>query len=235
MLPTPVRWTHASGRDRWAAVILSFLLFVVLVLTARQTIEAPYDGLVKKEWLVARVSPGSPGDEAGFQPGDRLLDYAPSHLPPTPGGTRVYTIERQGRVMDLPLTFTKLPTSELARRLSQTGVSVFFLAIGLVVFLQRSDKIGTLFFLTCFFFAGVFAASPPMAGMRFFLASKMLYNICVLLLPAVFLHFFLVFPQRKRLLARHPLIGPLLYFSALMVLAASFTFYLNDALPFSCG
>jgi sigma-B regulation protein RsbU (phosphoserine phosphatase) len=221
VLPAPTQWARATGLRRWAAIGLSFFLFLVLLLGAQQTIRAPYDGLVEKEWLVARVSPDSPADDAGFVPGDRLLGYSPSDLPPAPGRTRTYTIERDGETLELALTFVELPANEKARRLSQTVVSLLFLSIGLVVFLQRSDKTGTLFFLICFLFAGVFATRPPIAGSRFFLPTKMFYNVCVLLLPAVFLHFFLIFPKPKSWLDRHPRPEVVLYTPVVLMLAAS--------------
>lgn len=202
MRRTLIDWAPARGARRWTAVLLSLLLFLVLIRSAQNAIEAPYDGLVaKKHFLVARVSPGSPAERAGFREGDRILSYAPAHLPPAPGDTRFYTVERNGQTIELALTYSTLPTNELARKLSQSVVVLSFLAIGLIVFLQRSDKTGTLFFLTSFLFAGIFANPPPIAGSRFLFPTKVFYDLSVLLLPPVFLHFFLVFPEEKRWLA----------------------------------
>ncbi len=221
MFPVQTEWEQASGIRRWTSIGLSSLLFAVLMFGAQQTIHAPYEGLLKKQWLVARVSPDSPADEAGFHPGDRLLGYSPSDVPPAPGRTRTYRVERDARVLELDLTFVELPPNELARRLGKTLVGVFFLCVGLVVFLRRSDKTGTLFFMTCFLFAGVFTTRPPIPGSQFFLPGKMFYDICVLLLPAIFLHFFLIFPEPKRWWARHSVLEIVLYLPVVVILVAS--------------
>jgi len=167
------------------------------------------------------VSPNSPAERAGFRPGDRILDHRPRDRQAAPGVTRTYVVDRHGETFELSLTYAELPPDLLALRLTYVLVGLFYLVIGLTVFLQRSDRMGTLFFLICFLLTGIFANPPPPEGARFVFLTKLFHNLCVLFLPPVFLHFFLVFPQQKRLLVRHSRLAAALYAPVLALFASA--------------
>ena len=181
------------------------------------------------------VSPGSPADLAGVRKGDTLwaIDNIPVEsaadvartlqgLPA--GGAVTYAVSR-GAVEDLiSVRLALAPGPPYGLYYPLAAVGIFALLVGASVRLRRPNDTATLhfFWLTVAFF-GVcaFTTTGEYTGTdRFFYWSD---AVAMVLLPPLFLHFALVFPERPQAWVRSDLgrrTVPLLYLPALLLAAA---------------
>jgi len=82
---------------------------------------------------------------------------------------------------------------------------------------SAADRAAGLFFVLCLWFGLYFMTNLQQS--TYFLGALVTQNMGAFarfMLPAVFLHFFLVFPYKKLRLTRHPFLAPLLYILPLM-------------------
>ena len=194
------------------------------------------DGILwmpRPEGLVANaVAAGSPGEQAGLEPGDVLLavDGRPVEsaedllavLHASRDETRLsYTVLRLGTRALRELTLQPVPSAGLLVYMVLAGVGFFALLIGASVRVRKPDHQATLhfFWLTVAFF-GVFAFSFSGRFDRldwvFFWADE----VSILLLAPLFMHFALVFPERSPGWLRHKLgnrVFPLIYVPAIIL------------------
>lgn len=211
------------SRIRAAAVGVTIFLVVFEALLGLRIPDHPYSGILLNNLSVERVSPGSPGEASGFRKGDEVVhiggipasnlrDVSEFLSSVRPGDTVVYRVRREGRGLTLPITFSGPPASEVLRKSLIMLVGLSFVAIGLLVYFRRSDKIALVFYLLCLAFGLVlvnvvnFEVSSARHGYK-----AAFYDLAWLALPALFLHFFLVFPERNRSLSRHPRVEYWLY------------------------
>ncbi len=187
----------------------------------------PNDGTV---WLLGRpqirileVTPRPDGETPALQPGDTILGIgntlvsspqdAATLLSRQKVGTVVpYLVERDGRLLRLPVRLTEFRTGDRYFYYYSFLAFAYWL-IGLWVFLKGSrDRATRLFFLMCLLFAVFFMTN--LSRSSYFWGDIITQNVGALarfLLPAIFLHFFLVFPEKKIFLTRYPRLTPLLY------------------------
>lgn len=204
--------------SRIRAVAVGVIVFLVVfeALLGLRIPDHPYSGILLNNLSVERVSPGSPGEAAGFRKGDEVVSV--NGIPTSnlrdaseflssvrPGDTVTYRIKRAGSSLTLPITFSGPPASEVLRKSLIILVGLSFVAIGLLVYFRRSDRIALVFYLLCLAFGLVllnvvnFEVSSARHGYK-----AAFYDLVWLALPALFLHFFLLFPERNPILARHP-------------------------------
>jgi sigma-B regulation protein RsbU (phosphoserine phosphatase) len=97
-------------------------------------------------------------------------------------------------------------------------LAAIYLVIGFLVYLKsNNDRPARLFFLLCLAFAVYFMTNLERSS--YFWGDIITQNggaFARFLLPAFFLQFFLVFPEKKQALARHPYLSPLLYLLPIM-------------------
>jgi len=135
----------------------------------------------------------------------------------TPGTTIPYLIIRDGRQMlvQVPLTSTRVNIQDYS---VNVVLALVYLVIGFAVYLRSgNERPAGLFFLLCLMFALYFMTNLQQAS--YFLGAIFTQNMGAFarfMLPAVFLHFFLVFPRKKLTLTQHPFLAPLLYIMPLM-------------------
>ncbi len=184
---------------------------------------------------VRRVVEGSPAQLAGLRSGDRLQDVDGSPLPQPWTRSlrdgvltvRVVPAADDGAPREASLEPVPYPRSEVLRRILMAGVVLSFVLTGLVVFLSRSDRVGTLFFLMGLLFGRALLPGLPPASRAAFLADKLVLDLAILVLPAVLLHFFLSFPRRAAFLQRNPRLAWLLYVPAIVGMPLSLAFDLE--------
>ena len=134
-----------------------------------------------------------------------------------PGQTVPYLIRRDGHQHIVPVTLgsTRVDLQDYAVNLVLAAI---YLVIGFAVFRRSgNDRPANLFFTLCLLFSLYFTTN--LQQVSYFLGALITQNLGALarfLLPAVFLHFFLVFPSRKVTLSRHPFLSPLIYLPPLM-------------------
>jgi sigma-B regulation protein RsbU (phosphoserine phosphatase) len=136
-----------------------------------------------------------------------------------------YGVSRNGRDLTLPLRLSSLPPSETLRRISLLVVGFTFIAMGLLVYFRRHDKVALVFYLLSLAFGLVLTNTVTLeVGSASPLHRYALNDLIVLFLPALFVHFFLIFPRRSRVLAEHPLVEYAVYLPAMILFALSLYF-----------
>jgi two-component system, NtrC family, sensor kinase len=182
--------------------------------------------------IVARhLAPKGPAAIAGVKPGDVLMaidgeemlgpEQVEQYLSRRRPGARVtYSILRADERRSLTLTVRPLSQGNVSLFYYLSLVGFFSLAVGTIVMLRRPpDRSALHFYAICLLFFLTYSTSYT--G-RFNLADWTLLvtdSLAVLLLPVVFLHFCLTFPERRLPPGRGWLI-PLAYVPPLMLAGA---------------
>jgi PAS domain S-box-containing protein len=180
----------------------------------------------------AEVAAGTPADRAGIRTGDVLLALGGTPIERTADvvhalhqgqrGTRVdYTILRLRSREVVQIQLAPIPRTSDGLYYVLAGVGLFSLVIGAAVRLRRpGDKATLHFFWLCLAFFGTFTFSfngrLDRLDWLFYWADA----ISILLLPPLFLHFTLEFPERPRSWLRTPVgsaVLPLLYVPAALL------------------
>ena len=184
-------------------------------------------GLVAK-----RVAPDGPGAQGGIRVGDIALAVGDvevrsaadveSALRRQDSGSRVrYLVLRAEEKRDLALLVKPLPQGHVNLFYSLSLVGFFSLAVGTIVMLRRPvDRHSLHFYAICVLFFLVYSTSftgrLDLMDWTFFWTD----HLGVLLLPVVFLHFCLSFPERRFPRARAVLV-PLAYMPAFALAGAA--------------
>ncbi len=213
-VPVTPAMPSARRADSLSALLgLGALAFLLAVLSIGDMfLPRPYDGVVIEadapgRLVVRQVVPGSGAARAGIQPGDRILGIdrellrSPAHAARQLNRFRVgetvpYFIEGPGGVRELPIQLGP-------RRIGGTsylyacGLGFAFFGVGLFVLLQRpGQRASEVFFLMSSLFMLVLICRLRPASYSlvdtFVLSAG---TMALLLLPAAFLHFFLIFPE----------------------------------------
>ncbi len=217
VLPVSAVDAPVSWRDRVRTVVPVTVALVLLALgignvVLRSTTDEVEDGVLWVERtagvIAAEVAAGSAAERAGLRPGDVLL--AVDGLPvegrdevlqvqqrATAGERHTYTLLRLDSRELVEVTLAPIPSGAGALYYAFAAVGIFTLLVGTAVRVRRPLDQATLhFFWLSVAFFGAFTFS--FSG-RFDRVDWFFYwadEIGVLLLPPLFLHFALVFPER---------------------------------------
>jgi len=241
----PVRRAHQPPaamatelRTRFFAVFLALLsvaaiAFAWINFQKEQEFVAPYDGI----WWVEdaghlraeRVDIDGPGQKAGIKKGDLLVGLDGRNITDVGSLERqvyrvgvwakaTYSLERHGVSLEAPLILVP------ADRTLYGGlrlIALVYLGIGLYVLLRRwTAPRSTHFYIFCLV-SFIFYSFHYTGKLNDFDWIVYWANVVAWLLqPALFLHFALVFPERKRLVIRRPWLIPLAYVPGMLLLAA---------------
>src|SRR5687767_4715237 len=222
-----------------AAALIAVALINVFVVYHHQQIAGVDDGVLWGNTGSAvnalEVAPGSPADQAGVRRGDTLLaiNQKPVESPEdvakaleflTAGGSVNYHVSRagEGDLIKVELALAPGPPYRLYYPLAIVGI--FGLLVGASVRLRRPTDPATLhfFWLTVAFF-GVLAFTHTGEFSRTDRFFWWVDAIAMVLLPPVFLHFALVFPERPQAWVRSEIgrrLVPAFYLPALALIAA---------------
>jgi PAS domain S-box-containing protein len=180
----------------------------------------------------ADIAAGTPADRVGVRAGDVLLaiDGRPVERPADvlhalhlgQRGTRLsYTLLRLGSREVVDVRLAPVPHGSNALYYVLAAVGMLTLIIGAAVRLRRPDDQATLhFFWLCLAFFGTFTFSFNGRLDRLDWIFYWADAVSILLLPPIFLHFTLEFPERPRSWMRTPLgsaVLPLLYVPAALL------------------
>ena len=195
------------------AVVAALLCLAAVNLRVRATFNELEDGVLWKvtngSVVAAEVAEGTPAAALGIQRGDVLeaIDGVPVdserqvvdalHAAKR-GDTLRYTILRMDDARLLDVGLAPIPSGSRGKYFILASVGIFTLLVGAAVRLRRPENQATLhfFWLTVAFF-GVLGLSP--AG-RFDTLDWIFYwgdAIAMVLLPPLFVHFALIFPERS--------------------------------------
>lgn len=219
------RWIHILG----ALCTLGLCLFAAVDAGKMR----PNDGTV---WLLGRpdvtvleVPPRTDGRPSNLQPGDVILGIgntlvrspqdAARVLGRQEAGTPVSYLVKRGDQDPRPVQVHLTEFRTAGRFYIYYGVlALAYWVIGLLVFVRGSDQqTARLFFRMCLLFAIFFMTNLDRSS--YFWGDIITQNAGAMarfFLPAIFLHFFLVFPEKRIYLTRWPWLEWLLYIVPLL-------------------
>jgi two-component system, NtrC family, sensor kinase len=226
-------WVRLTAQ---VAVVVALLCLAVANIAVRATWSEMEDGVLWKQQgaaLTAReITANSAAEKAGLQLGDELVavdrqpiqslqDLTGAFHRAAEGRSLTYTVVRLRTQQMLNVALEPMPSGSRSLYFALAAVGIFSLLVGAAVRLRRPDHQATLhfFWLTMAFF-GVLSLS--FSG-RLDALDKVFYwgdVIATLLLPPLFLHFALMFPERPDAWARSDpgrTLMPLLYLPALLL------------------
>jgi len=184
-------------------VATTVLLEIPGALEHRRT---PDPGIDTQNLVVQQLHPESPNREVDIQPGDiiyavdgeRIRNHI--HYESILAGNRSfapqrYTLARGDQHVDVTVTYR--PRHFTFRDAAFPAVALFFLMVGLWVYLRRPDALGSLFAANCAMLASFLTHRPSVAIPPLQLLGELVHDAVILFFPAVLLHFFLLFPDRS--------------------------------------
>jgi two-component system, NtrC family, sensor kinase len=228
---------NRESQVRFIAVVLIVLtvaavVFAVLNFQKERAYAAPDDGIWWTEHnghvVADRIDPSGPGARAGVKQGDQLISINGQGVTETPGLVRqlyrtgvwskaAYSLSRQSIPIDLDVILVpadRSPNDWL--RL----IALIYLGIGLYVLLRRWTAPGsTHFYIFCLvsFIAYSFKYTGQLS--TFDWEIYWCNVVAWVLQPALFLHFVLTFPERRRSVSGHPGLLVLAYIPGAILLA----------------
>jgi PAS domain S-box-containing protein len=233
-----------DSTTRFAAVLLAFLTitaatFAWVNFSKEYSYQLPYDGvwwMENRGQLTAnKLDPEGPGIRAGLRLGDTLISINDHPVETGAGLNRAlfgagawtkahYRLLRQGVAIEAPVVLTPVDRSMNA---GLRLIALIYLGIGLYVLLRRwTAPRSTHFYLFCLV-SFVYYAFHYTGKLNQF--DDIIYwsnVVAELLQPAMFLHFVLVFPQRKEVVERRPWLAAGVYLPAALILALRVAAYL---------
>ena len=188
---------------------LSLLLLPVtaaLIWTALGLPGRAYTGFVLRGDRIEEVLPASPAENAGLRVGDRLLQAGGS-APRTSSGIlsglrpgRAVTLHgaRAGAPLSARLIPEHLPRGEFRLLALLLMVACGFVMLAAVVWSERRDALTRQFYLLSLAFSVLVSPHPQWAWPQLALCYEAAYAGITLFLPALFIHFFVLFPESGR-------------------------------------
>jgi two-component system NtrC family sensor kinase len=232
---------NRESQVRSVAVLLFFLTVAAVVFAgfnfnAEWKFVVPDDGV----WWVEnggrltadRVDPGGPGARSGIKPGDQLVSINGEDVQTMPGLERQlyrngvwskasYSLLRQTVPLDSSVI---LVPAERSLNNWLRLIALIYLSIGLYVLLRRWTAPGsTHFYIFCLvsFVAYSFKYTGKLNDFDWTIYWG---NIAAgVLQPALFLHFVLVFPEKREIVRKHPWLLALVYMPAAILFTAHLT------------
>jgi len=238
-------------------VRFSFKTIVIVLITAALTVLGGINSVQKGKYVTPDdgcgwihtsrgveafiVEQDGPAERAGIQKGDILEAINDKRISRATDVTQElyklgiwskahYTMLRAGTTINATLIITPQDSHLRFKRFLEV-VGLLYLLIGIFIFLRRWQAAGALhFYAICLASFVVYSYSFTNKLNGFDWTIYWLDAICFLLLPPLFLHFCLAFPERKELLQRHSILRTVLYLPAVFLLAVHVLFirgYLN--------
>jgi hypothetical protein len=194
-------------------LVLALLIALLEIPGGLDIRNRPYDGYrIDSNSMVITVLPDSPAQRAGLMVGDHLISVAgvdarnQEVLDRQPrakiGETRVLVVERQGRNVNLDLTYSELPKQDLLTAFLRIPIVFCFLIFGVGAYLRVQNQNTTLLALAGLSFGFSFLNKPYFASDTLSSVLGAVGFASVLFGLVWLLHFFMGFPKPKAFLAR---------------------------------
>ena len=220
---------QSQSQTRFVAIVL-FLLTVAAVVFAwfnfqsERKVTAPDDGVKWVEqggMLIADdIDPDGPGAKAGIKSGDQLTGVNGQPVRNTSGLERqlyrsgpwqkaTYSVVRKSVALDSNVI---LEPADRTIKNYLRGIALIYLGIGIYVLLRRWTAPGSTHFYT-FCLVSFIAYSFHVTGKLDAFDLEIYWSnvIAWVLLPALFLHFVLTFPEKREIVRKHPWALALIY------------------------
>jgi sigma-B regulation protein RsbU (phosphoserine phosphatase) len=234
-----------GARPGGVAFRIVYFVFVLAIVVLEfpgvdELTKSPDAGIDTRNLVIQGVREDSPnhgkdirrGDEIYAVAGQRIRNYyhyrsvlnADKSFAPLE-----YDLVRDGRHVKTIVEFDHIPQRQLVRHFAVLLVALSLLVLGTWVYLRRPDLLGSLFAVNCAVLAFLFTHRPSASHPALQLTGELVHDAVMLAFPAVFLHFFLVFPgrprkgpsskRRRRLVALYAVPGLLYVVSAVVIVA----------------
>ncbi|HSM86147.1 MAG TPA: ATP-binding protein [Candidatus Limnocylindrales bacterium] len=185
-----------------------------------------------------RLTPGGPADKAGIKEGDRLLSVRPASMDearPVKSFASlekqlyhvgvwqkaIYGLNRQGTKVDASVILVPTDRSLYA---GLRLIALIYLGIGIYVLLRRwTAPKSTHFYVFCLVSFVLYSFHYTGKLNTFDWTIYWANVVAWMLQPALFLHFALTFPEKRRAVARHPWLEAMVYLPALVLLGVQIT------------
>ncbi|MGD1048323.1 MAG: SpoIIE family protein phosphatase [Candidatus Krumholzibacteriaceae bacterium] len=193
---------------RIAIVVVAVLIAVLGTLGFRDYVRSPYTGIQDHNLVIRAIEAESPNRDAGLSPGDRIVavngtvprnrnHYASLVAADRTLKPLVFMISRGDSTFRVSVRCVRPPALNVSGQLSLLVAGFTFILVGLVVIMKRPDILGTLFTVNCVIFSFLISERPVTAVPLFHILGELAYDFLFIFLPALFLHFFLLFPGRE--------------------------------------
>jgi len=241
--PNPLPYSTLGRILRLGALYaLAPLLLILEIPVAVHIAQKPMSGMAVHNLVVRSVHPNGPAANAGVQVGDRILA-----IDSRPVGTmvdwylaeagryelepRILLLQREDRFVDVAIHPVRPDSTQIIRGYGTSLAGMAFLAMGWLVFTRRHDMVTRYFFGLCATFAFFLMDIPDWPSATYMTIKDILRDVAHLLLPVVFLRFFLYFPERTHLTPHNHHRHRLLWLPALPLFAASLMIQATRADP----
>jgi len=197
-----------------AAFRIAYFAFVIAIIVLEfpgvaELVRGPDPGIDTRNLVIPRVRAEGPnsggnvvaGDEIWAVAGERIrnnIHYRSLLAANVDFEPLEYTLVRDGTRHVETVVFESVPQRQLVRHFALLLLGLSFLMGGTWVYLRRPDLLGALFAINCALLAFFFTHRPSVSHTALQLAGELFHDAAMLAFPAVFLHFFLVFPGRTR-------------------------------------
>jgi sigma-B regulation protein RsbU (phosphoserine phosphatase) len=193
---------------------IAYFAFVLSIVVlefpgAGELTRSPDPGIDTRNLVIQGVRADGPNLDKDLQPGDEIYAVAGQkirnyyHYRSVLAANEAfqpldYELVRDGRHVTAVVEFEHIPQRRLAQIIALVLLALSFLLLGTWVYLRRPDLLGSLFAVNCAVLAFLFTHRPSVTNPALQLAGELAYDAVMLAFPALFLHFFLVFPGRPQ-------------------------------------
>ncbi|MBD3335980.1 MAG: SpoIIE family protein phosphatase [Candidatus Eisenbacteria bacterium] len=206
---------------------LGLLTVSLQILSLEPIIHRPDLGFTARSGRIQVVEPGGPAHRAGLRSGDRILQIdgrrvgpyrsAADLLQDSEGVEHTLVISRNGVRRHAVYRTGPAAERETHWRLAVAAVGLGTLLTGLIVHIKKKRPVTATFFGICY--ALGFLLLPPQVphGDIMLLVRHIITDLVSAFMPALFVHFFLLFPARRPVLERAPLLPWILYLPSFLL------------------
>lgn len=189
-----------------------FFVFVLAIFIfefpgAREFMDSPYPGIDTRNLVIQSIQEDGPNNDKDLKPGDEIFSVAGERVrnrihyrsilaANTNFSPQTYVVLREGEKKLVTVEYTRISPNRLYRQFTFLLVAFAFILVGVWVYLRRPDLLGSLFATNCVILASFLTHKPSVSNPALQLLGEVINDGVMLFFPALFLHFFLVFPGR---------------------------------------
>jgi sigma-B regulation protein RsbU (phosphoserine phosphatase) len=209
----------------WGIFALAIAAFSAYDATRARPTDGAYWLLGGDQIRVFATVPGGPAEQQGIQAGDiveaigglpiRDPRHAARLLQSKQVGEDVlYLVRRDRRIYEVSIRLGSTRLTDVRTYLVYCALGlVYFIAGAWIVWRNRRLEAARLFYILCSLFLIYFFSASDRSTIYYWsdLFVRNVGTFASLMVPPLFLHFFLVFPERRRVMDRFPWLLPLIY------------------------
>jgi sigma-B regulation protein RsbU (phosphoserine phosphatase) len=207
------RW-HACKEDdtvirtiRVCLIATAILITLLEFFGIRDFSKSPYTGIYHQSLVIRDMDTGGPNEGLPVLPGGKIhavdgeivrnvnhfkyLVYSNTELRP-----QVYTLVRGDSIYDVTVSGVPQPGDKLKKRFALMVVGFTFILVGFIVIMRRPDILGLLFTVNFNIFSFLLTDRPVTSIRLLHITGELAYDLFFIFLPALFLHFALLYPGR---------------------------------------